>query len=87
VAEDTGFSRYLPIGEGLLSFSTVEEAADAIDRAAASYDTHCRRAREIAETYFASDVVLHALLERVGVRGGNAGSERSSCNAGAAVRA
>ncbi len=31
VAEDTGFGRHLPTGEGLLSFSTVDDAAAAMD--------------------------------------------------------
>jgi hypothetical protein len=84
VAEDTGFSRYLPIGEGLLPFRTVEEAAAAIEVAAAGYDRHRGRAREIAEAYFASNVVLPALLERVGVTC-DASSERSSCAAGVQI--
>jgi hypothetical protein len=86
VAENTGFGRLLPTGEGLFSFSTVEDAAAALDSAAAAYDKHCRRAREIAETFFSSDVVLRALLERVGVAN-DADSERPSAAGGAAVRA
>jgi len=86
VAEDTGFSRLLPTGEGLLSFSTVEEAAAAIEVVAATYHKQCQRAREIAEACFGSDVVLSALLERIGVAR-DADSECSQSAAGAAVRA
>jgi hypothetical protein len=86
IAEDTGFGSCLPIGEGLLSFSTVEDAAAALDSVAAGYDRHCRRAREIADTFFQSDVVLRALLERVGVANGT-GSERSSADGGAVLGA
>jgi len=86
VAEDTGFGWCLPVGEGLLSFRTVEEAADAIETVAADYDKHCRRARQIAETFFRSDVVLRALIDRIGVNG-DADSERSPVGRGAALRA
>jgi hypothetical protein len=86
VAEDTGFGSVLPIGEGLLSFRTVEEAAAALDSASAAYDRNCRRAREIADTFFSSDIVLRTLLERVGVAN-DADSERPSDTAGAVVGA
>ena len=65
VAQNTGFDRRLPVGDGLFAFRTLEEAAAAIDAAGGDYERHCRCAREIAEAYFSSDVVLGALLERV----------------------
>ena len=86
VAEETGFGSSLPIGEGLLSFSTVEDAAAALESVAAGYDRHCRRAREIAETFFQSDVVLRALLERVGVAN-ETDRERSTADGGPVVGA
>jgi len=66
VAENTGFDGYLPTGDGLFAFRTIEEAAGAIETASGDYERHCRAAREIAEAYFRSDVVLSALLERAG---------------------
>jgi hypothetical protein len=66
VAQDTGFSRFLPIGDGLFAFSTLTEAVDAIDAVNADYDRHCRQAREIAETYLRPNVVLPKLLEHTG---------------------
>jgi hypothetical protein len=65
VAQETGFSEFLPIGEGLLAFETAEEAADALDRIGAGYPRHRRAARELAEAHFDSDRVLGALLEAV----------------------
>jgi hypothetical protein len=65
VAQETGFSRVLPTGEGLLAFNTAEEAADALDAVSGDYPRHCRRAREIAEEYFRSDLVLTRLIESV----------------------
>jgi hypothetical protein len=65
VAQDTGFSRFLPTGEGLVAFAGVEEAADAISRVDRDYGRQRRAARELAEEYFDSDRVLGRLLEAV----------------------
>jgi hypothetical protein len=65
VAQDTGFSRHLPVGEGLLSFSTAEEAAAAIEEVNAAYERHADAARALAEEALDSDRVLAALLERI----------------------
>jgi hypothetical protein len=66
LAQETGFSRFLPTGEGLLAFSTVEQAAAAIDRLSADPERHSRAARDMAEDLLDSRVVLGRLLERVG---------------------
>ncbi len=63
LVQDTGWSRHLPAGEGLLAFSTIDEAAAGIERINADYDRHARRAREIAAAHFDARVVLPALLE------------------------
>jgi hypothetical protein len=60
--QDTGFSTVLPVGEGLVPFSTLEEAAAAIENIEAHYERHAKAAREIAEAYFAADKVLTHLL-------------------------
>lgn len=65
VAQDTGFSRHLPVGEGLLAFTTAEEAAAAIEEVAADYGRHARAARALAEGLLGSEAVLEGLLERV----------------------
>jgi hypothetical protein len=66
VAQDTGFSDYLPTGEGLWAFNTVDEAADCIDQLNADYARHSEAARHLAEERFASAKVLNRLLESVG---------------------
>ncbi|HJZ73896.1 MAG TPA: hypothetical protein VKE51_19290 [Vicinamibacterales bacterium] len=66
VAQDTGFGDYLPTGEGLFAFSTVDDAVSAIDMVNVDYLRHCRRAREIAEVHFRAERVLGSLLERIG---------------------
>lgn len=62
VVQDTGFG--LPTGEGILKFSSVEEAAAGIREVEADYSRHEKAARAIAEEYFDSDKVLSHLLDR-----------------------
>jgi hypothetical protein len=67
LAQETGFSEFLPAGEGLVAFETVEQAAVGADAIAADYRRHARAARALAEKYFDSDVVLRRLLQETGV--------------------
>jgi hypothetical protein len=68
IAQETGFSRFLPSGEGLFAFQTIEDVLAAIDDINGNYARHSRAAREIAETCFDSDKVLSRLLQRIGVK-------------------
>jgi hypothetical protein len=63
IAQETGFSDFVPAGEGLLSFTTQDEALAAIDDVRADYPRHARAARAFAEQHLDSDRVLSALLE------------------------
>ncbi|MBU6276577.1 MAG: hypothetical protein KGQ61_08065 [Planctomycetes bacterium] len=65
IAHDTGFGSRLPVGHGLLAFTTVADARAAIDALAADYAGHRRAARELAAAVFDHRIVLPALLERV----------------------
>jgi hypothetical protein len=65
--QDTGFSEFIPTGEGLFGFSNPDEAARGIEMAEKNYARHQRAARELAQTQFASDVVLGDLLRRIGL--------------------
>ena len=66
VAQETGFSAFLPRGEGLLAFSSVEEAASAIDEVEARLGAaQPRGTRAGAEEHLDSDRVLTRLLEKV----------------------
>jgi hypothetical protein len=67
VTQDTGFGRVLPTGRGLFGFSTLEEAAAAIEAINADYQSHSRAAGELARAYFDSDLVLTRLLKDCGV--------------------
>lgn len=66
LVQDTGFSRNLPVGEGLLAFSTLQEAIAGVERIAADYEHHCRAARKLAEMFFDSERVLGKLIEEIG---------------------
>jgi hypothetical protein len=55
----------LPTGEGLLTFTTVDEAAEATRAIARDYGRHARAARRLAEESFDSSTVLAALTRKL----------------------
>jgi glycosyltransferase involved in cell wall biosynthesis len=63
VVQDTGPSSFLPDGEGMFRFSSVEEAAEALTHVNDDYERQCRAAREIAEAHFDSKRVLAKILD------------------------
>jgi hypothetical protein len=67
LVQDTGFSRNLPVGEGLLAFRTLDEAVAGAEAIRTDYVRHSAAARRIAEDYFDSDKVLGTMLEEVGI--------------------
>src|SRR5439155_4164510 len=64
VTQASGFDRWLPTGEGLFSFETVDQAAEGLELIAQDYARHSAGARQIAEQWFDSRRVLSELLER-----------------------
>lgn len=67
LAQDTGIGRLYPVGAGLLTFRTLEEAVACVEELARDYPRHCRAARAIAEEFFDSDRVLNDLLSKLGI--------------------
>lgn len=67
LAQETGFSHYLPTGEGLFSFSTIDEFQSHVQRLLEDYQHHARAARVIAEQHFDSRKVLQRLLAEIGI--------------------
>jgi hypothetical protein len=65
VVQDTGASSFLPNGEGLFRFSTMDEAAHAFEVINRSYEKNCRTARAIAEEYFDARKSMKTILEIV----------------------
>ncbi len=66
LAQDTGFSRFLPVGAGLFAFATAEDLLAGIEELRRDYAGQARAARALAVEYFDSDKVLSRLLEEVG---------------------
>ena len=62
VLQDTGFSSVLPVGVGLLPFSSLDEATEAIREVESDWSRHSRAARAIAEQCFDSARVLNRLV-------------------------
>jgi len=67
LVQDTGFSKHLPIGQGLLTFTTLDEAVRGIETINANYAAHSAAARRLAEEKFAAPKVLQSILERARV--------------------
>jgi hypothetical protein len=64
VVQDTGFTRHIPAGLGVLVFSSLGEAAEAIAQVAAEPERHAAAALALAREYFDARTVLTRLLDR-----------------------
>lgn len=69
LVQDTGLDGKLPLGEGLLTFSTLDQAARGVERIAADPAGHGAAARALAVAHLDSDIVLGDLLARIGIGG------------------
>lgn len=69
LVQDTGLGERLPVGEGLLTFATLEQAVEGVERIAANPGEHAAAARELAVRRLDSDLVLGDLLTRIGIGG------------------
>jgi hypothetical protein len=63
LVQETGFSRWLESGSGVVPFATLDEALAGIEEITSRYELHCTAAREIAAEYFDASKVLERLLE------------------------
>jgi len=75
VAQETGFSDFLPCGEGLLAFTATAGAAEAVAAVEEDLARHGRAARALAEEHLDARKVLPRLLE--GLSGARAESKLS----------
>lgn len=66
LVEQTGFDRTLPVGEGLLAFTTPDEAAEQARRLVADYPRHAAAARRLAETWFDARTVIGRVVKEAG---------------------
>ncbi|MBV7336735.1 hypothetical protein KFU94_52595 [Chloroflexi bacterium TSY] len=62
VVQNTGPSSFLPNGEGLFRFSTLVEAANALETINANYKQQCEAARELAKTHFDAQQTLQGMV-------------------------
>ena len=67
VVQETGWSEYIPSGDGLLAFSTLEEAVDAIADINDHYAEHQAAARALAQQFFEAKKVCADLLAQAGL--------------------
>jgi hypothetical protein len=67
VVQETGWSDYIPSGEGIIAFSTMEEAVAAIADINDHYEEHRAAARALAEQYFEAKRVCADLLAQAGI--------------------
>ncbi len=67
LVQDTGLGSLYPIGEGLITFTSLEQAASGVEAIVGDYRRHARAARDLAEDLFDSDKVLSRLLAKVAV--------------------
>jgi hypothetical protein len=66
LVQDTGLAAHHPLGEGLVAFSTLDEAVAGVESIVAGHSEHAAAARRLAETEFDARLVLTRLLEELG---------------------
>jgi len=67
IAQSTGFENFLPTGEGLFAFRTMDDVLGALDRIESDYEKACRAAREVAEEHLSAPKVCARFLEDIGL--------------------
>jgi hypothetical protein len=67
ITQETGFSKFIPSGQGLFGFRSMEDILRAVDAIESDYPRHCLAARELAAEYFAAEKVVGSLMERAGL--------------------
>lgn len=65
IVQETGFSKYLPVGEGLFAVNNAEEAKNAIEVVEGNYALHSKRAYEIAFEFLEAKKVLKKVLDEI----------------------
>jgi hypothetical protein len=66
LVQDTGLADHYPLGEGLVGYSTLDEAVDGTERILADLLRQAQAARRLAELEFDARLVLTRLVEEVG---------------------
>jgi hypothetical protein len=66
IVQSSGFEDYLPAGQGMLTYTTLDEAVEAVEAVNSDYLDHCEAARAIAEEHFDGAALLAEMLETAG---------------------
>jgi hypothetical protein len=67
LVQDTGFSRTLPVGDGLVVFGSLDQAVAGAADIPARYAEHCEAARRVAEDHFDARRVLARFCEEASI--------------------
>jgi hypothetical protein len=67
ITQETGFTKNYGGKEGLLSFRTLDEIAEAVKAIKGDYAKHSRAARDFAREVFEAESVLESVLDRAGI--------------------
>jgi hypothetical protein len=67
IVQETGFSAHLPVGAGLFSFETLDDACAAIEEVDRNYAFHAKKAVEIAHEYLEAQTVFDRFLTGLGL--------------------
>jgi hypothetical protein len=65
IAQETGWSKFIPAGRGVFAFDDMQSAVDAVAEINRSYSAHRTAAKEIAQEYFDSNAVLTQMLQKL----------------------
>ncbi len=67
ITQQTGFSKFIPVGEGLFAFQSLDDIKEAAAKINSDYDFHCRKAKEIAKEYFEAEKIVADILNKAGI--------------------
>ncbi len=65
VVQDTGWSKFVPSGKGVIAFDTMEQAVAGVREVVDHWADHAAAAYEVAREYLAPDRVLPPMLEAI----------------------
>lgn len=67
ITQDTGFGKFFPTGEGLFSFTTMDDIVTAFEAVNSDYPRHRRAARAVAEECLKAETVLAKMIDDIGL--------------------
>ena len=63
--QETGWSQWLPEGQGLVAFRTAEEAAEKVREIETDHDRHARAAEAVAREHLAAEQAIGLALRHL----------------------